>query len=85
MVVTLKDEIWRENVYLNQQLGKPFGFLDKKTEKEKTRDLLNELGIELDIHKKVSELSMVQQQMVEIIKAISVTSKVNGRKKARSL
>jgi len=65
-----------ENIYLNREPSNKAGFLRKAEAKRKTKELLNEIGIELDIDRKISELSVVQQQIVEILKALSVTAQV---------
>ncbi len=65
-----------ENIYLNREPSNKVGFLRKAEAKRKTQELLEEIGFELDITRKVSELSVVQQQVVEILKALSVTAQV---------
>ena len=65
-----------ENVFLNREPTRALGHLDKRAAREKTRALLAEIGIELDVDRKVGELSVVQQQVVEIVKALSVTASV---------
>ena len=65
-----------ENVFLNREPTRALGHLDKRAARERTRALLAEIGIELDMDRKVGELSVVQQQVVEIVKALSVTASV---------
>jgi ribose transport system ATP-binding protein len=65
-----------ENVFLNREPTGLFGHLDRRAARERTRALLAEIGIELDVDRKVGELSVVQQQVVEIVKALSVTASV---------
>jgi len=65
-----------ENVFLNREPTRFLGHLDRRTARERTRALLAEIGIELDVDRKVGELSVVQQQVVEIVKALSVTASV---------
>ena len=65
-----------DNVFLNREPTRFFGHLDKRAARARTRELLQELGIELDVDTKIEELSVVQQQVVEIVKALSVTASV---------
>jgi ribose transport system ATP-binding protein len=65
-----------ENVFLNREPTRLLGHLDRRSARERTRTLLKEIGIELDVDRKVGELSVVQQQVVEIVKALSVTASV---------
>lgn len=65
-----------DNVFLNREPANVIGYINKAEAKRKTQALLEELGFELDIDKKVGELSVVQQQVVEIVKALSVEASV---------
>jgi len=65
-----------ENVFLNREPVRLLGHLDLRTARERTRALLDGIGIELDVDRKAEELSVVQQQVVEIVKALSVTASV---------
>ncbi|MCP4398030.1 MAG: sugar ABC transporter ATP-binding protein [bacterium] len=65
-----------DNVFLNREPTRKFGHLNKAEAKRRTLKLLNDLDIELDVDKKIYELSVVQQQVVEIVKALSVDANV---------
>ena len=65
-----------ENVFLNSEPSRFLGHLDRRAARERTRALLEEIGIELDVDAKAEDLSVVQQQVVEIVKALSVTASV---------
>ena len=65
-----------ENVFLNREPAGFLGHLDRRAARERTKALLDEIGIDLDVDRKVEELSVVQQQVVEIVKALSVTASV---------
>jgi ribose transport system ATP-binding protein len=65
-----------ENVFLNREPTTVLGHLDRRAARERTRGLLAEIGIEMDPDAKVEDLSVVQQQVVEIVKALSVTARV---------
>jgi ABC-type sugar transport system ATPase subunit len=65
-----------DNVFLNREPVRFFGHLDKRAARNRTRQLLEELGIDLNVDTKIEELSVVQQQVVEIVKALSITASV---------
>lgn len=62
-----------ENIFLNREprLIKAIGMVDFKTMVANAQAILNDLGVDIDCHKKVSELTVAAQQMVEIAKAVS--------------
>ena len=64
-----------ENIYLGDEPVKN-SFIDKTKIKKEAAQFFDELGFEIDIHKKVSELSRAEQQMVEIVKAFKADAKV---------
>ncbi|RJP20421.1 MAG: sugar ABC transporter ATP-binding protein [Candidatus Omnitrophota bacterium] len=64
-----------ENIFLGRE-PKRFGFVDFKKEKRDAEQLLQTLGISLDLDIPVQYLSVAQQQMVEIAKALSVQAKI---------
>lgn len=64
-----------ENIFLGREPTR-FGFVNFRREREEARRILEQLGITMDLDTPVSRLSIAQQQMVEIAKALSVQSKV---------
>jgi ribose transport system ATP-binding protein len=60
-----------ENIFLGRELGKTAGMLDKKEMRQRSRDLLDRLGVQLDPDGLVADLSIADQQFVEIAKAIA--------------
>lgn len=64
-----------ENIFLGNELIKN-NFLDKKSMKEKTSKLLESLGVKLDIETPVNQMSIAEQQFVEIAKALSVNVRI---------
>ena len=58
-----------ENIFLNQ-LGESL-WIDWRTLHTKATDLIEGLGFHLDVRKKVSSLSVAEQQIVEIAKALT--------------
>jgi len=66
-----------ENIFLGRELKKSkFGFLDKRREIRKAEELLAKVGIQLNPKTSVNQLSVAQQQMVEIAKALSLDAKL---------
>lgn len=64
-----------ENIFLGRAPSR-WGFVDFAQLVEKSRQYLNLLGVNLDPHMLVSQLSVGQQQMVEIAKALSYQAKL---------
>ena len=60
-----------DNIFLGCQLKKKSGLLDYVTMHKKSREMLKALGQDVDPVLTVEKLGMGQQQMVEIVKAIS--------------
>lgn len=65
-----------ENVFLGSEKTKLFGWLSTKQMEKETKQMLDRFRIDLDPSAKVSSLSISQQQIVEIIKAMKIDSKV---------
>jgi ribose transport system ATP-binding protein len=66
-----------ENIFIGREQRKGARFLiDEKRIIEKTHDLLNIFGIDLNPYTKVSDLSFAKQEMVEIVKALSLNPEV---------
>lgn len=58
-----------ENIVMG--MGKEKGFvIDEKTLEKEIMEIANSYGMEISLHKKVSELSVGEQQRVEIVKAL---------------
>lgn len=64
-----------ENIYVGREPHK-YGFLNPKAQNEKAKMLLEMLGINLDIYKKVRDLTVSEMQLLEIAKAVSYHSKI---------
>ena len=60
-----------ENIFLGREPRNRLGILDLNDLHERSGALLKRLGIELDLRLPVSELTIAQQQLVEIAKALS--------------
>lgn len=64
-----------ENVFIGKEFTKGF-FFDRKTQIAETKKYLDIVGLDIDPRTIVGNLSIAQQQMVEIAKAISNNAKV---------
>ncbi|WP_066687964.1 sugar ABC transporter ATP-binding protein [Christensenella intestinihominis] len=66
-----------ENIWLGREADfSKGGLIDKKLRYERTRELLLELGIEIDPAANVRELSIAQMQLVELARAISYRANI---------
>ncbi|NLL67242.1 MAG: sugar ABC transporter ATP-binding protein [Clostridiaceae bacterium] len=64
-----------ENIFLGREIYKA-GFLDKRSMHIKAQNLFDSLQLNIKVDVKVSSLSVAQQQMVEIAKALLVDSAI---------
>ena len=64
-----------ENVFFGRQ-PKRHGLVDKKMMEQKTAEICRTLGVDLDPAAYVKDMSMANQQMVEIVRAVSFDAKL---------
>lgn len=67
-----------ENIYLGRMPSTKIGFVDDKKLAEDAHKVLERLGVQdvIDVHSYPADLTVAQQQMVEIARALSVDSKI---------
>lgn len=65
-----------ENMFLGKEIKGAFGICDKKAMRREVKKVLDKLGVSIDPAQRMSELSVGQQQMIEIAKALMVDAKV---------
>ena len=65
-----------ENIYLGRELTNAFGLLNRKKMRAEARDLFKKLGIDINLDVPVGQLSVAQQQFVEIAKALSLNARL---------
>ena len=67
-----------QNIFLGREpiKSKLIGIVNEKYMIEESRRILNELGIDLDARIYVNKLSIAQQQMVEVAKALQMKTKI---------
>jgi ribose transport system ATP-binding protein len=59
-----------ENIFLGRELTTVLGVLDKKQMRERSKELLDRLNMDVDPDTKIAALKVGQQQMVEIARAL---------------
>ncbi|MGL6199277.1 MAG: sugar ABC transporter ATP-binding protein [Lachnospiraceae bacterium] len=64
-----------ENIFLGRRLSKGFS-IDRKVMNQKAKEILDELGMDINVSKPVKSLTVAYQQLVEIAKTISNDLKV---------
>jgi len=65
-----------DNIFLGREMMRGFGWLDKNSQKNKSKTLLEQLGIDLDVSHPIEEFPISIQQMIEIAKALSYESRI---------
>ena len=65
----------RENIFLGREAGRA-GFVSARRERREALALFGRIGVALDPEAPVAELTVAQQQLVEIAKALSVSARV---------
>ena len=64
-----------DNIFLGKERCRnSFGFIDQRRQRTEARQLLESLGIDLNLDVPVAQLSVAQKQLVEIAKALSEDS-----------
>ncbi len=65
-----------ENLFMGKEITKGFGICDRKAMREKAQEVMEKVGVNIPVDAVMSDLSVGQQQMVEICKALMVDAKV---------
>jgi len=73
---SLFDLTVEENLFMGKEITKGFGICDKKAMRAKAREVMDKMGVNIDVGATMSDLSVGQQQMVEICKALMADAKV---------
>jgi len=73
---SLFDLTVEENLFMGKEITKGFGICDKKAMRAKAREVMDRMGVNIDVGATMSDLSVGQQQMVEICKALMADAKV---------
>ena len=73
---SLFDLTVEENLFMGKEITKKFGICDKKAMRAKAQEVMDRMGVHIPVDAIMGELSVGQQQMVEICKALMVDAKV---------
>lgn len=65
-----------ENIFINREPVTKFGFVDFKKIYSDAQNFIDELRLPISSKMKISTMSIAQQQMVEIVKAVSFNAKI---------
>ena len=65
-----------ENLFMGKEITKKLGVCDMKAMKAKAKEVMDKVGVSIPVDAVMSDLSVGQQQMVEICKALMVDAKV---------
>ena len=65
-----------ENIFMGRQPVGRFGRIDRKAMRNEVKDLMTRLGVKIDPDRPAEGLSIADQQIIEIAKAISLDAKV---------
>lgn len=65
-----------ENMFLGKEIHGAMGICDKKSMRAEVKKILDRLGVNIDPGQRMNELSVGQQQMIEIAKALMVDARV---------
>ncbi|MCK5095426.1 MAG: sugar ABC transporter ATP-binding protein [Spirochaetes bacterium] len=65
-----------ENIFLGREPQKRMGFINNVLLRQRAKELLEKLSVDIDLQHRVFELGVVQQQMVEIAKALSLNADI---------
>ncbi|MGP6139961.1 MULTISPECIES: sugar ABC transporter ATP-binding protein [unclassified Jeotgalibaca] len=72
----MKDLTVAENIFIGRETKTKGLFIDDKDLVNKSKNLFEKLGVAIDPNQRVGELTVGNQQMVEIAKAISMNAKI---------
>ena len=72
----LYDLTVEENLFMGKEIRNQFGVCNRRAMQRRAREVMDRMGIEIPVNAVMSDLSVGQQQMVEICKALMVDAKV---------
>lgn len=65
-----------DNMFLNKEIKNKFGLMNQKEMRKQARQYLSRLGSDIDVNSKIGDLTVGQQQMVEIAKSLMTNAKM---------
>ena len=73
---SLFDLTVEENLFMGKEITKGLGIVDRKAMRKKAQEVMARMGVSIPVDAIMGELSVGQQQMVEICKALMADAKV---------
>lgn len=73
---SLLDLTVEQNMFLGREIKGAMGILDKKAMRAKAEETLSKLGVSIPVNQPMAALSIGQQQMIEIAKALMVDARL---------
>lgn len=64
------------NIFMGREKSSSFGIMNYKEQKKLAQEILDANGLEIDAGEKVGNLTVAQQQMVEVAKALSQNARI---------
>ncbi len=65
-----------DNIFLNREIKNRWGLLDRRAMRRKAEAIFKRLTVDIDLDRPVEQLSVAQQQFVEIAKALSLDARI---------
>lgn len=65
-----------DNIFLNREIKNRWGLLDRRAMRRKAQAIFKRLTVDIDLDCPVEQLSVAQQQFVEIAKALSLDARI---------
>ena len=65
-----------DNIYIGKSIKNSFGLLNRREMDQKTEEVLNSLGIHIDVRRECGKYGLGVQQMIEIAKSVLFNAKV---------
>ncbi|RFC63761.1 sugar ABC transporter ATP-binding protein [Fulvimarina endophytica] len=65
-----------ENIFLAREMTTRLGLLDRKAMRRRAADVLGRLGVDVPLDRPIADLSVAQQQFVEIAKALALDARI---------
>lgn len=65
-----------DNMFLNKEIKSTFGLMNQRAMIKQATEYLNHLGANINVTKKIGDLTVGQQQMVEIAKSLMTDAKI---------
>ncbi|MFS4437404.1 sugar ABC transporter ATP-binding protein [Paracoccaceae bacterium GXU_MW_L88] len=65
-----------ENIFLAREIKTRFGLLDRRAMRARAKEVLDKLGVDVALDVPVADLSVAEQQFVEIAKALSLDARI---------